>query len=474
MVKKVNRWFIPTNTENLKMMIAQGLISTQDGFKKYYTDVLGLIDGYIPIFKNEVGQNILTYVVSEEKNLTPVLAEIDLKKITGIVKKVEENKLVDVKLSDIENLDILFIQAPLPLSIVSSAIFKSNNDKKAFEEDSKLYSNVVLADLKLSSTLAEQKLFKTNMLPRDLINDFKKIEIEDIHKIDYKKVYAYGGLLLNLFYFAKNGNFSNESYQLFCSLEAEQHKQDIDIYDYFKTLDIDNSSVKKKMDNGLINIAINSRDFKEDVLDFLLSDTWDEKTSKRTEELANKLKYFESNIDKSISEQFNEAKTPLEKILIMLFLREDSDSLMDYNLELFSEEDYINFAMMFGMRDKFAKISKELRSFNGLQNFVSLKMAQYAHKSIENNIRFKSPPKPLTVMDMLNKINLKKRLTKELKIENCIETIMPNKEYNSKNGINTYRGFIEPRYKLLEDEYFKVIYKKKITTDKYNKFAKVK
>jgi len=474
MIKKKDRWFIPTNTENLKMIIAQGLISTHDGFIKYYTDVLNLLDGYIPIFKNEVGQNILTYVVSEEKNLTPAFIEIDLKKITGTVKKVEENKLIDVKLTDIENIDILFIQAPLPLSIVSSTIFKSSNDKKAFKEDSKLYSNVVLADLKLSSTLAEQKLFKTNTLPGDLINDFKKIEIEDIHKIDYKKVYAYGGLLLNLFYFAKNGKFSNESYHLFCSLEDEGQKQDIDIYDYFKTLDKDNSSVKKKMDNGLIDIAINSRDFKEDVLNFLLSDTWDEKTKKRTEELANKLKSFESNIDKTISEQFNEAKTPLEKILLMLFLRDDSDSLMDYSLELFSEKDYVNFAMMFGIRDKFAKISKELRAFNGLQNFVSLKMAQYAHESIENNIKFKSPPKPLTIMDMFNKVNLKKRLTKELKIENCIETIMPNKEYSSKSGINTYKGFIEPRYEFLEDEYFKVISKNKITTNEYNKFAKLK
>jgi len=228
------------------------------------------------------------------------------------------------------------------------------------------------------------------------------------------------------------------------------------------------------MDYGLINIAIESKDFKEDVLEFLLSDMWDERSRKRTEELANKLKLFESNIEKTVSEQFAEAKTPLEKILLMLFLREDSEALMDYYLELFTEEDYLNFAMMFGLRDKFIKIPKELREFKELQNFVSLKMAEYAHANIESDIKFKSPLKPLTLMDMLNKNSLKKRLLRALKLEHCVETIMPKKDYRHDKGKNIYVGFIEPEYKLLENEYFKIISKSKITNTEYNKFAKMK
>jgi hypothetical protein len=468
-----DRWFIPTNTENLKMIIAQGLISNSDGFKKYYSDVLELVQGYIPIFKNKIEQDILTYVVREMNDLTPAIIEIDLKKITGIIKKVEDNKLVNIDLKDIANVDILFIQAPLPLSVIATMIFKSKEDKNSFEEDSKLYSNVILADLKLSSTVAEEKLFKSNTLSGGLVNDFKKIEV-DVNEINYKKVYAYGGLLLNLFYFAKNGNNSNTYYQLFLNLDKESEKQDIDVYDYFKAFDINDTDIKKKMDYGLINIAIESKDFKEDVLDFLLSDIWDERSRKRTEELANKLKQFESNMDKTVSEQFEEAKTPLEKILLMLFLREDSEALMDYTLELFSESDYLNFAMMFGLRDKFIKIPKELREFNGLQNFVSLKMAEYAHHSIESDVKFKSPSKPLTIMDMLNKNSIKKRVIRALKVEEAIETIMPNRDYKHKKGKNIYIGFVEPEYKLLENEYFKIISTKKIIKAEYNKFSKMK
>lgn len=474
MAKKKDRWFIPTNTENLKMIIAQGIISNPNGFKKYYSDVLELLQGYIPIFKNEVQQDILTYVVSEEKDLIPAIIEIDLKKITGMVKKIEDNNLVDINLNDVESVNVLFINAPLPLSVISTIIFKSNEDKKTFEDDSKLYSNVVLAELKFSSTVAEQKLFKLNTHLENLVNNLKTIEIAELDEVDYQKIYAYGGLLLNLFYFAKNGKLSNDNYKLFSDFKEEKKSQDIDIYSYFKAFDIDNADVKKKMDYGLIDIAINSKEFKEDVLAFLESDMWDERSKKRTQELANKLISFESNVNKTVSEQFEEAKTPLEKILMMLFLREDSESLMDYTLELFSEEDYLNFAMMFGMRDKFIKIPKELREFSGLQNFVSQKMAEYAHDTIESNIKFKSTSKPLTVMELFNKNNLKKRLIKELEIESCMKTIMPNKEYSSKSGINTYIGFVEPRYELMEEEYFKILSKRKITKDEYNKFSKMK
>ncbi len=471
---KKDRWFIPTNTENLKMIIAQGLISNPDGFKKYYSDILELVQGYIPIFKNEIGQEILTYVVNETDDLTPAIIEIDLKKILSVVKKVAENKLVDMDLNDINSKDILFIQAPLPLSVISTLIFKSRTDKKNFIDDSKLYSNVVLADLKLSSTVTEQKLFKQNTFSVGLVSYFKDIETVETNKVDYNKVYAYGGLLLNLFYFAKNGNRSNALYQLFSNLDKESEKQDIDVYDYFKAFDSSDTNIKRKMDYGLINISIESKDFKEEIFDFLLSDIWDERSAKRTKELANKLKQFESNMDKTVSEQFKEAKTALEKTLLMLFLREDSDSLMDYMIDVFTEEDYLNFAMMFGVRDKFIKIPKELREFSGLQNFVSLKMAEYAHSSIDSNIKFKALPKSLTLIDMLNKNSLKKKLLKELKIEHCVQTVMPNKEYSSKNGINTYVGFIEPTYKILNDEYFKTISKKRLTKLEYNKFAKMR
>ncbi len=492
MAKKKILWLLPTNTENLKMIIAQGLISSPDGFinnhgdTKYYSDIMELVPNYIPLFKNEIPAKALDYVSKEEKSLTPVILDIDLKKLSNGIKVFQDNKLVDL-MGNEDSADVLFILAPLPLSVISTLIFPSKPAEKEFKESLKLYSNVILNDLKLSSTTvavqklfksddssAEQSLFKSDDSSVDWINDSTIIDTMDVGKIDYKKVYAYGGLLLNLFYYAKNGNLSNDNYKLFSGFIEEKKRQDIDIYDYFKGFDINETDIKKKMDHGLIDIAINSKDFKEDVIKFLEQENWEGQAQKRTQELADKLKDFELNINKTVSEHFKEAKKPIEKILMMLFLREDSEALMEYTLELFSEEDYLNFAMMFGIRDKFIKAPKELKECTGLQCYVSLKMAEYAHFTIKSNMKFTSTLKPLTVVELFNKNNLKKRLIKELKVESCIQTIMPNKEFYSKSGINTYIGFIEPRYETLEEEYFNILSKRTITKEQYNKFAKMK
>ncbi len=492
MAKNKIQWLLPTNTENLKMIIAQGLISSPDGFIKksgdikYYCDIMKLVPNYIPLFKNEIPAKALDYVSKEEKSLTPVILDIDLKKLSNGIKIFQDNKLVGLMENE-DSADVLFILAPLPLSVISTLIFPSKPAEKEFKESLKLYSNVILNDLKLSSTVAEQKLFKSDGSSAaeqslfksddpsdDWIDDSTIIDTMDVGKVDYEKVYAYGGLLLNLFYFAKNGNLSNDNFKLFSDFKEEKKRQDIDIYEYFKGFDINETDIKKKMDNGLIDIAINSKDFKDDVIKFLEQESWEGQAQKRTQELADKLKDFESNTNKTISEQFKEAKKPLEKILMMLFFREDTEALMEYTLELFSEENYLNFAMMFGIRDKFIKAPKELKEFTGLQSYVSLKMAEYAHFTIESNIKFTPTLKPLTVMELFNRNNLKKRLIKELKVESCIQTIMPNKEYSSKSGINTYVGFIEPKYEVLEEAYFNILSKRTITKEDYNKFAKMK
>jgi hypothetical protein len=157
-----------------------------------------------------------------------------------------------------------------------------------------------------------------------------------------------------------------------------------------------------------------------------------------------------------------------------LFLREKSEDLMAYRLALFDEEDYLNFAMMFGIRDKFINIPKDLREFKNLQNFISQKMAEYAHSMLENSLAFKPISKPMTLREMFNKTAFKKRMIKTLALESCMHTVMPNKAYSSKSGINTYHGFIEPRYEVIEEAYFKIISQKTISKDEYDKFSRIK
>jgi len=157
-----NRWFMPTNTENMRMIIAQGLISSPDGFSSYYTDTLELFNGYIPFFKNKVQANILKYVCSEEEGLIPCILECNLKIISGSCKAIKQGDLIECDLNTLDEneIDILLIPAPLSISCILNIIFQDTVNLNNFKSDASLYSNVPLNNIKISSTLFDQKLFK--------------------------------------------------------------------------------------------------------------------------------------------------------------------------------------------------------------------------------------------------------------------------------------------------------------------------
>ena len=460
---KKDRWFFSTNTENLKMIIAQGLISAPDGFKKYYKDTLEFWPGYIPLFKNNIQKDILDYSVSETEGLQPCLIEIDLSTITGSAKFIGNNQPIDFEITNLEKVEhtLIFILAPLPISSISKIILKTKDDKKTFENDSKLYSNVPLIDLTLSFSIADQKIFNGNSSidTYHYIDNFKNIQFNNVDNLNYNKVYAYGGFLSNLFYFAKNGTISNKVFESCVSQSnIPKDKEYSNIMQYFYE---ENSKEVGGFYIKIIDILIKSNDSKEEIIQFLQS-------NEKTEHIAKKLLNFESISDKPVSEELREAKTLFGKALLMLFLREDSEALMEYYLDIFKEEDYIIFAMLFGIRDKFIKIPKFLREFNGLQKYITSKMANYAHMQMNGSIKFSEPKQLPTVMDMLKSNRFKEYFAKELKIEECFQTIIPKSDYIVEKGKPVFKGIVIPKFELLEEEYFKNISKTKLF--EYNKY----
>ena len=464
-----NRWYMPTNTDNLRMIIAQGLISSPKGFTKYYSDVLELFPGYVPLFRNRIQPDILDSVVSEVEGLTPCILEFDLNKIEGLAKTISNSQLIDISIREVdnENNDILLLLAPIPISCISKVIFKTNADKKAFEDDAELYSNVPINTLKLHHTKTDQKLFvsKSDITDYPIVK-LKSMEFNTSNNTNYNKIYAFGGMLINMFYFAKNGTISNKVFSSCDSGEKISVYDDLSyIVDYF--YNSEKSENKNHLYNSIVDVAVRSKDFKEGIIEFLESDS-------KTVNMANKLKTFEAISDKPVSEEFSDAKTLLGKVLLMLFHRENTEALMEYNLDIFTEEDYLTFAVLFGIRDKFIKVPKFLRESGDLQNFISVKMANYAHENLNSQIKFKESRRPLTIMDMLKNDRFKEYFAKELKIENCFQTVVPKSDYHVVKGKPVFEGIVMPKFEILEEEYFKFMSKQMPREynkylDKYNK-----
>jgi hypothetical protein len=489
MNKKNNRWLMPTSADNLKMIVAQGLISAPNGFGKYYKDPLELYPGHIPLFKNIIPADILKIAISETDGLIPCIIEFDLGKIEGKVKVIKGNNIneIDILKRDIEEFEFMLIPAPLPLLTILKVIFESNAQKTEFIKDARtLYSNVPLTDFKIEAPKKDNSLFNPVIKGRNILFESSNIETvmsancnENIKAvvIDYNLVYTFGGMLLNLFYFAKNGELSNKTFHNVCSSEAFQCEKDYSIIaNYFvngKSED-ETSNPREKMLKKIIDLIIKNKNFKDSIIFFLEGENIDSKTKKRSMAIAATLREFDSILKKPAIEYFSDAKSTLEKMLLILFLREDSEALIDYQSVNFCEEEYLSFAMLFGIRDKFIKSPKFLREFSGLQNFISLKMAEYAHTKIGSNLTFHVLQKPITLFDMLKNNNFKIWFSNQYKMDDCFETkisvpIDKCRFKNERDGMQIIMDGIvrAPVSVIKEDKYYQAISKIKITD--YNK-----
>jgi len=481
--KKKACWLFPTNTNNLRMILAQGLLTSPEGFSKYYQDILVDYDGYLSLFNHQIPPDSLRKAVSEADHLTPCLLELDLSKLSGqgwalINNETKEVDITSALTSD-DDVKQLLIPLPVPLSCISKIIFKTKADNDEFEKEAKIRSNVLLGKVKLSSTKAEQKLFECSDTASTEVVSKIQLKTTETPKIkpNYSDIYAYGGVLSLLFYNAKNGALSHNFFASFSRkslppVVSDSKEQAIPqfIYEYFHG-EIDKTRPENMILKGIVSSCIEPGSFKELLINFLCKGDWDEKTGKRAKELADKLDEYDTSNSRSTSEWFKSAQSDIEKLLLMLFTRGDSESFTDFNNPKinFSEREHLIFTIFFGARDGFIRVPAFIRKYRGLQTYISNQMAAYAHAKMKSKTIFEEIGAPKTVWQFVDK-GLSNANTKLLGIESCVQTTMSAKAgFKNKQGLNVYEGFQEPKYKVVNEEFFELISTKKITDTEYNK-----
>jgi len=396
-------------------------------------------------------------------------------------KKDYEGEIQKSNTSNIEDIQnspqVIYVPLPLPLASIKSIIFSSKALKDKFITEITSISNIPLIDLTFN---IETKLF----------NSTSKLTIEEIKRppippIDYSLVYSYGGLLTMLFYNAKNGELSNRLFHSICELNAVNEKIDENIRWVFEYFSIDKSAQENVLDlhKKLFDSLKNSKNGKEanEKLFHSLNNYDEPKHKKRTDELISTLIDFEQLKTKETSAYFTSAKTLLEKWLLMLFFKGSSEDLIEYsssnNSIRFTEEEYLLFSMIFGIRDKFISLPKELREIQGLQRFISLKMASYAHKLRRSSIQIliKKQDEPLTLIDMFEKKEFKILFSKQHKIDCLTSTLkLPkgSKTEHNKDSVVYFNGNLHDYVELSidDDKFYKTLLKKIVSKEDYNKY----
>ena len=474
-----NRWFLPTNTANLGMIIAQGLITGPAGSNKYYTDILTTCPGYIVIYKNTVPLIALNKAIEEDDNLVKCLIEINVRHVVKADAFNDSGESFNLPLTGEGRVEALYIKAPLPLSCISKILFENPEDKNTFVQNTEtILPNIPLTGLNLQSQVKKEKLFDPGPIDNKV-----PLNLPLVKTVDYDKVYSLGGLLGVFFYHTKNGEKTKEYFEKFLNPERQDEKKDIDfcsIHNYFFTSN-ENGSINKVF-FSILDYLVKSTDFRNDIISYLRSDDVPEAWGEKTKSIAERLISFHQNtINKPSSEIFQESKSKLkggkskmELLLLMLFHREDSESLMELKLNIFNEADYLLFSMLFGIRDKFISLPKTIRKYELLQHFISNEMAKYAHNSTQLNTEFKELKIPVTIIGLLapNKPEFIQWMSKQLNIQHCFKSVMPNQEFTNNKGISTYLGVTLPKIEIEKDKFFNEMSIKRITDVEYSKFCK--
>ncbi|MGL1957962.1 MAG: hypothetical protein OCD00_11675 [Colwellia sp.] len=472
-------WLLPTNTENLQMMLAQGLITDASGFVgSYYKDVLNKCPGYVSLFKNEVPGSALKLAKSEVASLISCIIKINLKDIIlgdcihtrcdmddsfsneganpKLLNSVPIPTLHGKKTIEVDYESIL-VQSPLPLSCIEEVIFSTKADLDEFKNSSENVGNVSIKILKCK---VDKKDFKNPVSSSDLFhNSFANLEH---NLVEYNKAYSFGGLASLSLYFSKNGE---KSANLFKSIskftEDENHSLEYKwIYEYF----FSNENIKFQKWNAILDVLNNNKkrndiEYKNSIIEILNS-------SPKTQSIADFLTdYHRSKIEKSdaqIIEEFIDDykeepnKFKIQLFLFMLFYKDSVEKLIKYTHASFREEDYALLGMLFGMNSSFIGLPKWLVEYEGVHLYISTLMANYAHKQADTGIQFKEPSKPLLLTDILStkKIEFIAWFVKKFDANDCFETVIPNKDYHQIKGKKIYDGFVVPEYRIVEDKFF--------------------
>ncbi len=152
-----------TNHLNLMYMLAAGLIMPPSGFGgKHYQDTLAAFPGWLPLFVGHgrkaarAPQAAIRDSTTEATHLRPIILEINLVGLRGTVKAHGEYGWAERRIEEgiARDESVLLLPAPLPASRIRRVIFRSQNEKKETETEATNRSNVVLEGTK--QTISER------------------------------------------------------------------------------------------------------------------------------------------------------------------------------------------------------------------------------------------------------------------------------------------------------------------------------
>jgi hypothetical protein len=399
-----NRWLLPTNHYNLMSWLSAGMILPNHSMAKYYPDCLELSPGWIPIFFNRVPHKIRDLATSKAGQL--VVLEIDISKFSGLVFALtREGILQEQQLPLVVSNDfpVFFIPAPLPTTCINSAFFENKAARDIYiersEEISSIPSNLFHVGIAVCPVVADDLTIQTFWPPQKLPEHYPTPPTTYI--------FAQGAAASLLFAL---GNLSDATVGI-CREAFDAFKDDLfaptnpfrSAVDQLMSVGTKPSiaELRSRLYWGVVERIIAppdidgySSDANYAVLHYL------EQESKAETALAGKFQELISDLRGTAGlanythrELFEKHPGPFSHALLLFFLREHSDELLDFNPQDFSltVADKIAAAILFAARDSWEGIPPSIRGASGLYAAISHRMSGATQKLLASKIDLGTP-----------------------------------------------------------------------------------
>lgn len=448
--KTARIWHLVTNHQNMLYILAAGMVMGPAGFRsKHYSDSLNVYPGWIPLFRDriKIPADVLNQAIRERKHLLPCIASFDLSDLSGPVRMLSrDGRMRDVaspgarkRKDDIA----ILIRAPLSPTFLLSVNFCSPEDRQVFEKAANDVSNV---DLSSHRVEIAESLFSSNPEIAWPVVQQKALFLEGGSDSYPAFGQALGGVLAVLYHVANRCDLGLAAFRL---VAGDTCGKDNDLVRGDPLL----AELPRWMNGGEISGQANTRArlfwgviqslctaqaqerpqtpidvalaYLENQLDLLQ----EIKFRPHLERLIVDMRGILSLGGGTITELLERHKGSLSRPLLLFCLREHCTEFLEFSHPLLSDTEYILTGILFGVRDSWLQLPKELRDPD-MSAYVAFRMVDAEHRNQADNIAMDAPPRPKPLRELFTSAcewnSMKKDVALELASKcnwnDCIQT----------------------------------------------------
>ncbi|MEA1049150.1 hypothetical protein U5801_04915 [Lamprobacter modestohalophilus] len=424
-------WYLVTNQLNLMYLLAMGLVTGPKGFgRKYYADTLAWAPGWIPLFADGIPPAALAQVTSEADHLQPVIASVDLGALRGPIQTLDpQGRLRALQWPEEAQGDetLLFIPAPLPIGWLQAIIFASKEQKALIREQAADYANVPLgaykqrvnARLFAAASKSASASLSALILPEPI--DRLSLPLPD-QDASVQQVSAVGAVQAMLVGLGNRGDALVTAGQSLSDPElpkpelpepgltdpeatATQSVEDPLLRALLAWAQGENSAANADLHGRilarLLSAIVDAKtqadeapagegcppDIQQVILDLLEAERTrlaEPKWQEALKRLIADLKGCLGLGDATISELFQRHQKPFSRGLLLFFLRQRSQELLElserFDQPLLTDQDLVVAAALFGARGGWLELPGSIKDLPGLSSAISHRMAALSHR----------------------------------------------------------------------------------------------